>query len=90
MIRAVWKFPLEQVPAQVIEIPAGSELLSIEVQNGIPCIYALVDPKEKNKKLIWIDVVGTGDQIVIESGMRFMKTVMLHNGDAVFHIFVKE
>lgn len=38
----IWKFPVR--PDSAIELPKGATILSVHVQHGQPCLWALVDP----------------------------------------------
>jgi len=43
-MNSIWKYPLQVTDAQTIDVPEGSEALSVQVQNGTPCLWARVDP----------------------------------------------
>ncbi len=55
----IWKYELGEVDNQVISIPEGYELLSVQVQNGVPCLWAKVEPKN-NREELEIIIHGTG------------------------------
>jgi hypothetical protein len=85
MAKKIWKFQLQTTHSQVLEIPSGSEILTVQVQNGKPCIWALVDDIYSPTKRI-IEVFGTGH--TIEDGTRkYIGTYQLYSGDLVFHVF---
>jgi len=55
-MKTIWKYELENISEQTIEIPHDSTLLDVQVQNGMPCIWALVDPdniKCTRRLVIW-------------------------------------
>lgn len=43
----IWKFPLLVQSEQHIEIPQTHEYLSVQMQAGKPCLWAIVDPGTK-------------------------------------------
>lgn len=51
----VYKYPLLILDEQEVEIPNGADLLTVQMQNGKPCLWALVEtqsPPVKRKILI--------------------------------------
>lgn len=81
----VWKFPLEVVDRQTIEMPADARILSVQTQHGTPCLWAAVDPGRETV-LRTILVVGTGHPHG-ELPESFIGTFQLYAGDLVFHVF---
>ena len=59
MAKSIWKYGLELVPQQTIEMPQGAEFLSIQEQYGSLCLWAIVTPGS-DKELRTVAVVGTG------------------------------
>lgn len=84
-MEVIYKYPLEFKGFQEIELPQGYEILDIHVQNGIPCIWALVDTGNKLVKTD-IHMYATGDTIK-ESDLEYVGTIHLLAGQAVFHVF---
>ena len=80
----VWKSPLEVTDSQVLELPAGAQLLSVQVQHGSPQIWALVDPSLYTEPR-QIRIVGTGHSAA-DVG-RFIDTFQVQGGSLVFHVF---
>ena len=75
-----------QIPYDFTEvnIPEGAEILSMQLQNGIPCIWAMVDtgqPKIKRKFMI----VGTGKELHPCVLHTFIGTYQVPG--FVFHVF---
>lgn len=58
MSAAVWKFPLVPGP-NVLQMPKGARVLHVHDQNGVPCLWALVDPDAKVDMRGFL-VAGTG------------------------------
>jgi hypothetical protein len=69
----------------IVELPTGAEILTLDVQNGLPMIWALVDtdkgidPKE-------FRVVGTGESLPPDTNRdTYIGTWQL--GPFVWHLF---
>lgn len=88
MKKTIWKFPLEIADMQLIKMPLGSKILTVQVQREKLCLWALVNPhpqlrKESRKILIY----GTGYDIVKSKRIKYINTCQLHNGFFVGHVF---
>lgn len=79
----IWKFPLADGMAQDIEMPMHAEILTVQVQNGLACLWAKVNP-ENVKKARRIHVVGTG-HTVPQGAFGYLGTIQ--QGMFVWHIF---
>lgn len=89
MSKEVWKFGLS-VGHQEIEMPADSELLSVQVQNGLPCLWAVVDPSAP-KAMVRFRVHGTGHPLEEDiDEWIWLGTFQMHGGGLVFHVFFHE
>ncbi len=82
-MKSIWKFSLTIQDSQKIKIPAGSKILSIQMQNGIPCIWALVNPDD-SKRDKTIRIYSTGRRVESHHG-DFIGT--FQTGPLVFHAF---
>ena len=81
----IWKYKLHITDEQIIELPKWSQVLSVGVQDGDICLWALVNPEEEiGQGQIFIR--GTGHPCSEEIG-GFYGTVMLRGGALVFHVF---
>lgn len=84
MSKAIWKYPLAVESRQVISMPVGAQILSVQVQGGTPCLWALVEigapPRDRG-----IQVFGTGHP-ADDAGV-FIGTFQLSGGMLVFHVF---
>ena len=85
-MRSIWKFPLKVTDRQPISIPVGAVSLSVQIQNDIPCLWALVDT-EADTEQREVSIFGTG-HMVSEEG-QYISTFQMHNGGLVFHAFIK-
>ena len=84
-MRTVWKFniPLEGS----IAMPDGAQPLAVQVQDGAPCLWAMVDPSQPSV-LYPIHVMDTGQRMAEPVG-RYVGTFQLAGGSLVFHLFIE-
>lgn len=81
----IWKFPIS-LAAKEIQVPEGSQFLSVQVQNNqIVAWFAVHETWPKTAYAI--NVVATGQQEDTFHRSQFLGTVQLDNGALVFHIF---
>ena len=85
MSKTIWKFELEPIDFQTLEVPEGAQFLTIQTQNGTPCLWALVQPDAK-KYLVGIGTYGTGHPIP-DGERNYIGTYQLMGGGLVFHVF---
>lgn len=83
--RAIWKYPLALRDVQGIDMPSGANILCVQVQAGVPCLWAIVDTEARNV-MRRIRIVGTGHPIEVE-GEPYIGTFQIHDGALVFHAF---
>ena len=77
----IWKFPLTN---EAVEMPKGARLLTVQTQNGIPCLWAEVNPKAE-KVTRHLLVVGTGWDDGLVEGSTYLAT--FQQGPLVFHVY---
>lgn len=82
----IWKFPLEVEEAQYIEMPRGARVLSVDVQGGIPCLWAVVDDQNVKDSVLVI-TYGTGQPMQMDY-TKFIGTYQLYGGSFVGHVFI--
>jgi hypothetical protein len=79
----VFKYPLELVDEQHVEMPTGSELLTVQVQHDTPMLWARVDTTRPAEQRL-IRLAGTGNPNAV--GV-YVATVQLLGGSLVLHAF---
>jgi hypothetical protein len=86
MKKTIWKYEL--TPGKLsIEMPKDAEILSVQMQNDIPCVWALVNPENKVKEKV-IEIFGTGHEMHCDGiSRKFIGTFQMHGGLLVFHLF---
>lgn len=86
MSKKIFKYQLETTDVQRIEMPQGAEILCIQTQNEVPCIWALVEPNATVTKRTF-EIFGTGHNVPENVNRTYVGTYQLHNGGLVFHCF---
>jgi len=88
MDKTIWKFELEPIDRQIIEMPVNAEILTVQIQNETPCIWALVDPTKLTEIRV-IEIFGTGHKMYydIKNDRKHLGTYQLYGGSLVFHVF---
>lgn len=84
-MKAIWKFPAPLNGTVAISMPQGAEVLCVQVQNGLPCIWALVEPGNGDGRR-WFEWRGTGQEFMGAPG-RYVGTIQLNGGAFVWHLF---
>lgn len=88
MSTAIWKYPLNIVDEQIIEMPNGASILHVDGQDGRLCVWARVDPEAEK---VWrrFSVRGTGHTVekgqLAEHSPRYLGTAEV--GPFVWHVF---
>lgn len=85
-MRTIWKFPLEIADEQFVNVPRGATALDVQVQNGVPCIWAIIDEAEPvtARRVL---IRGTGHDCSGLEDVAHLGTFQLHDGAIVFHVF---
>lgn len=83
-MKTVYKYPLRILDEQEVEMPDSANLLTVQMQNGQPCLWALVDTSNP-MVLRKILIRGTGH--VAEKVGRYISTFQMQGGALVFHAF---
>jgi len=86
MTKKVFKYKLSTRTATILELPTGTQPLHVDMQDGETYLWALVDEKPKESKLITIIVVCTGHEISHLSTI-YLNTFLVKGGENVYHAF---
>ncbi|OYT14609.1 MAG: hypothetical protein B7C24_17440 [Bacteroidetes bacterium 4572_77] len=84
-MRKVYKYVLPIDDHLTIPLPQGAEILKVDTQAGIPCMWALANP-EKPSEVRRFRFAGTGHPIE-EENLKFIDTFQMDSGSLVFHFF---
>lgn len=85
-MRTIYKYPLSTVEYQTLSLPQGAEILSIQVQNGKPMLWAVVDTTSPPIEKWTLRICGTGCPIEGGDLGEYLGTIQL--GCYVWHFFV--
>lgn len=81
----IFKYPLEVGCAHNVYMPRGAQVLHVHEQNGVPTLWALVDPTQEEEARLF-SVVGTGWGISdLANNATYRGTA--HCGSFVWHVF---
>ena len=93
---AVWKYPmlLPLVDDFQMAMQVGAKVLTVQMQDGTPCIWALVDPDQPTD-LFDFRLAGTGHRIHggLDGGFDafdYVGTFQLPEEGLVFHLFLRQ
>lgn len=81
----VFKYPLPVDDYVAITMPAAAEVLTVQVQNGRPYLWAKVDTR-RPAVTHGFYVVGTGHPFPVLA-RAYVGTFQLEGGGLVFHVF---
>jgi len=82
--KAIWKYQFNVEDDFFLEIPDGWEFLSVQLQNGVACMWLLVTP-EFTKKFFHFRVIGTGHEHDSKYFGKYLGTFL--TGPYVWHLF---
>jgi len=84
-MKKIFKYPIQPIDYQEIEMPIGAQLLSVQLQKGAPVLWAVVNEDNPMTKRCFA-TRGTGHPIDGQLG-SYLGTYQLFAGDIVFHVF---
>lgn len=86
-MKAIYKYPLGVNDTARLDMPKGADILALQVQRSLPCIWAMVDiplPQIVRRRF---RTFGTGHMIPDGFDGTYVGTYQLSGGDLVFHVF---
>jgi hypothetical protein len=85
-MKTIWKFPLKVDDVQLVPMPMGAEVLTMQIQDGQPCLWALVDGGERQEQRL-IEIFGTGNPIHEDAGIQRRYIGTFQQSPFVWHVF---
>lgn len=82
----IYKYELSFENRNFIKMPEKSEIMDIQIQNGKPVMWALVD-RDSPEIVVKINVYGTG-WVIDHKATKDEYLATLQNGDLVWHFFM--
>lgn len=84
----VYKYPIPSIQDVVrMMMPKDAKVLTVQVQNGTPCIWAAVDPSQLYLETRLFRIAGTGHEIEDDIVDDYVGTFQMYDGKLVFHLF---
>lgn len=84
MMRTIYKYPLTSQDSQVdIQMPIGAEILHVDIQNGVPCLWVKVNPRGTPERRRF-RIVATGEPFQ-DDRLKYLKT--FQDPPYVWHVF---
>lgn len=85
-MKTIWKFRLGAMGYERISMPAGAQLLTVQMQGSEPQLWAVVDTSTPAVEQRTIAIFGTGHPLPVGLG-QYLGTIQLHGGSLIFHAF---
>lgn len=82
----IWKQVLKVEEEQAVFLPKGALILSVQVQQGVPCLWFKCEPSGMTERRT-IRMLGTGIPHDMPATDVFLGTIQLENGYLVLHVF---
>ena len=86
MSNVIYKYTLEIIPHQEIEIPGFEHILDIAEQGKDICMWVVCDPEKEHIK-VPIHIAGTGQEPPFEYPRHHIKTVVMQSSPFVWHVY---
>jgi hypothetical protein len=81
----IWKWTLAVTDAQVLSMPVGAEVLTVQTQGDELQLWALCDTVAAREDRVF-EIHGTGNPVSGRPG-KYIATFQMHDGALVFHVF---
>lgn len=84
-MKTIWKYELlGRYP--IISIPEKSQILSLQDQNNVLCLWAYVDTDRQDVER-WFRIFSTGEELPIDKSLKYIGTVQSYDKSFVQHVF---
>lgn len=87
-MEVVYKYPLVVTDRQLVKMPKEAKILTVQVQNGEPQMWALVNPDNETEE-VPIRIHGTGHNIPDADRLAYIGTFQMPRYGLVFHAFLE-
>ncbi|MEX0598907.1 MAG: hypothetical protein WD512_20655 [Candidatus Paceibacterota bacterium] len=84
-MKRIFKYPIPVNDKITLELPIGSDILTVGIQKGEPVIWALINTQAKINTIRHLELYGTGMEVPAER--HYIGTFQMLNGGLVFHLF---
>lgn len=84
-MKTIWKFSLDLVDRQVIDMPHGAQVLTVQKQSHALCLWAVVDTTAEREGRIF-EIHGTGNPMS-EIDIKRLYVATVQQLPFVWHVF---
>ena len=85
-METIFKYVLNAANVQMIEMPEGATVLTLQVQHESPCVWVKVDPDAPAVKRRFV-TYGTGHPCDDGPAKHYVGTYQVRDGALVYHVF---
>ena len=82
----IWKYTLEITDRQTVQMPAGAQVLAVQMQGDAPQLWAIVNESESVEEPRAFAIYGTGHPLPDDPG-KYIATFQLSGIPFVGHVF---
>lgn len=86
-MKKIYKYPIEIQDEQVVLLPTGAKILTVQTKSGKAFLWAMVNPTMPNDMAVTIRIFGTGHTIQDADRLEYIGTIQMCGGALVFHVF---
>lgn len=86
MSQTIWKFPLAVTDVQRIKMPKGAEVLTVQRQGELACLWAIVDDAADTVMRVF-EIHGTGNPMWQDMGVERKYIATFQVPPYVWHVF---
>lgn len=86
-MKKIYKYPLEIQDEQVVLLPTGAEILTVQSILDKAYLYAMVNPTAPNDMAVTIHMFGTGHPVQDSDLLKYIGTFQIYGGHLVLHVF---
>jgi hypothetical protein len=83
-MKSIWKYTLPVEDTAILYMPPGAEVLTIQSQGGVLCLWAYVDTELDGREVRLFHIRGTGNPLLGNEG-TYVGTAQI--GPFVWHVF---
>lgn len=83
-MRTIFKYPLSHQHTNLVRMPIGAEIVKIDAQHDVVCIWVDCNPDESHVDRLFYSY-NTGASI--DPKLKHLATVLLNDGYRVVHVF---
>jgi len=86
-MKTIYKYQFETADIVTLKLPTCAKVLTIQIQNDKPCLWALVDTENERTFDMELSIFGTGHEVKNLELSTYIGTYQERNGGLVWHVF---